>query len=90
MKASEVLRILKVSRVTLSNYVKTGRIKAIKKENGTYDYDDESIYRLIGKHIRKDAVYGRVSTHKQKKELVRQVNELEKYMKKINNENYDI
>lgn len=37
MKAKEVLNLLQVTRVTLSNYVKLGLIKTTKKGNGKYD-----------------------------------------------------
>ena len=44
MKASEALRLLKATRVTLCSYVRTGKIKATKLANGQYEYNDESIY----------------------------------------------
>ena len=34
MKSKEVLRILGVSRVTLNTYVKNGKIKVTKLDNG--------------------------------------------------------
>ena len=39
MKAKEVLKILCISRPTLTKYVKTGVIKATLQTNGDYDYE---------------------------------------------------
>lgn len=74
MKAKEVLQILKVTRQTLTKYVKEGRVKVTVKGNGQYDYDSDSVYKLLNKDIeRKTYVYARVSTAKHKKELDNQV-----------------
>lgn len=74
MKAKEVLQILKVTRQTLTKYVKEGRVKVTVKSNGQYDYDSDSVYKLLNKDIeRKTYVYARVSTSKQKKDLENQV-----------------
>ena len=74
MKAKEVLQILKVTRQTLTKYVKEGRVKVTIKENGQYDYDSDSVYKLLNKDIeRKTYVYARVSTSKQKCDLENQV-----------------
>ena len=74
MKAKEVLQILKVTRQTLTRYVKEGRVKVTLKENGQYDYDSDSVYKLLNKDIeRKTYVYARVSTSKQKCDLENQV-----------------
>lgn len=74
MKAKEVLQILKVTRQTLTRYVKEGRVKVTIKENGQYDYDSDSVYKLLNKDIeRKTYVYARVSTSKQRCDLENQV-----------------
>lgn len=74
MKAKEVLQILKVTRQTLTKYVKEGRVKVTVKGNGQYDYDSDSVYKLLNKDIeRKTYIYARVSTAKQKKDLDTQV-----------------
>ena len=44
MKAKEGLRLLKITRPTLSTY-----IIGHKKENGQYDYDNSSIYKFLNK-----------------------------------------
>lgn len=74
MKAKEVLQILKVTRQTLTKYVKEGCVKVTVKDNGQYDYDSDSVYKLLNKDIeRKTYIYARVSTAKQKKDLDNQV-----------------
>ena len=40
MKSKQVLQTLQISRVTLSAYVKNGKLKVTKLHNGYYDYDD--------------------------------------------------
>lgn len=82
MKASEVLKLLDISRVTLWSYVKNGKIKVTMKHNGYYDYDEESVYKLANITGRKNIIYGRVSTYKQKKDLDRQIILIKKYCEK--------
>ena len=80
MKAKEVLQILRVTRPTLTKYVKEGLIKVSVKANGQYDYDSDSVYNLLNKDIeRKTYIYARVSTAKQKKDLENQVNLLKTF-----------
>lgn len=80
MKASEVLQILQITRPTLTKYVKTGKIKVTVKGNGQYDYDTESVYKMLNKDIeRKTYLYARVSTPKQKKDLDNQIQLLKNY-----------
>lgn len=80
MKAKEVLQILRVTRPTLTKYVKEGLIKVTVKGNGQYDYDSDSVYKVLNKDIeRKTYVYARVSTAKQKKDLENQVNLLKTF-----------
>ena len=74
MKANKVLKILQVTRPTLVSYVKSGKIKATRLTNGYWDYDDDSVYELVGlKDQRKVVVYSRVSTNNQKKSLESQI-----------------
>jgi len=80
MKAVEVLKLLRVTRPTLTAYVKRGFIRATTKPNGQYEYDDKSIYSFLNKNIeRKTYIYARVSTPKQKKDLQNQVELLKSY-----------
>lgn len=74
MTAKEVLRILQITRPTLTKYVKSGLLEVTVKGNGRYDYDADSVYRMLNKDIeRKTYLYARVSTTKQKKDLENQV-----------------
>lgn len=84
MKSKEVLKLLGVTRVTLTSYVKNGKIKVVKQANGYYDYDDKSVYDFIGQNKRINIIYTRVSTHKQKDDLQRQTDILNEYCKKNN------
>ena len=43
MKCKEVLKILKVTRPTLTSYVKSGQLKVTVLPNGDYDYDEDSV-----------------------------------------------
>lgn len=80
MKACEVLNLLRVSRPTLTNYVKQGIINVIKLPNGRYDYDEKTVYDFMNKDIpRKNILYARVSTRKQKKDLETQIQSLKSY-----------
>jgi len=80
MKAKDALKILRVSRGTLTNYVKDGKIKVTKLPTGRYDYDEESVYNFLNKGVgRNTVIYARVSTPKQKKDLENQVELLKKF-----------
>jgi predicted site-specific integrase-resolvase len=77
MKAKEVIEILRISRSTLRKLRKGGVLKAKRLPNGHYDFDPESVYRYLleksGKPAeRKTVIYARVSTPKQKQDLVNQ------------------
>ena len=48
MKAKDVLKILNITRPTLTKYVKENKIKVDSVINGHYVYNDESVYSLIG------------------------------------------
>jgi predicted site-specific integrase-resolvase len=87
MKAKEALKVLGVTRISLYNYVKKGIIKVTTLKNGFYDYDNTSIYNFIGKFNRKNVIYARVSTFKQKNDLIRQVDYISSY---CNNNNIHI
>lgn len=55
MRSSDVCKLLNISRTALSFYVRDGKIKVTKKENGRYDYDDDSVYALRNQRIRKQS-----------------------------------
>lgn len=80
MKAKKVLKILKITRQTLTTYVKLGKIKVIKLPNKTYEYNDDDVYILGGyTPERYNVIYSRVSTNKQKNDLENQENTLINY-----------
>lgn len=77
MKAKEVLKLLGISRQSLLNYVKDGRIIVKAKLSKTFfDYDEDSVYSLIGnkahKQNKKILSYARVSTQSQHQQLKEQ------------------
>jgi putative resolvase len=73
MKSKEVLSLLKITRVTLWSYVKSGKISVIKLPNGYYDYDRDSVLKLSSASNRVNLIYARVSTNKQKRDLSTQL-----------------
>lgn len=74
MKAKEVLNLLHITRPTLSKYVNSGMIKAVKLDNGRYDYDIESVYSIINKGVpRKTCIYARIISAKFKSDLDEQI-----------------
>ena len=95
MKAKEVLSTLRITRQTLTRYVKEGVIIVHVNPKGRYDYDEKSVYSFLNKNIEKKTVlYSRVSTPKQKKDLLNQIELLKNYCfsngLKINNIYSDI
>jgi predicted site-specific integrase-resolvase len=84
MKSKDVLNLLKVTRVTLMNYVKSGKINATKMANGLYDYDESSVFAFLKKDSRHNVIYCRVSTYKQKNDLARQVDSVVEFCKTNN------
>ena len=80
MKAKEVLKILKITRPTLTKYVKDGKVKVRELPSGMYDYDEDSVFSIAGLcGERTCAIYARVSTQKQKKDLYNQIEIIRKY-----------
>ena len=80
MKAKEVMKILRISNPTLSRYIKNGWIRATRLPNNRYNYDEESVYEFLNSGVpRKNYLYGRVSTAKQKKDLENQIELLKTY-----------
>jgi predicted site-specific integrase-resolvase len=51
MKAKEVMRLLEISRPTLSRYVKQGLVKVDSIINGKYRYNKESVEKLLCNNI---------------------------------------
>jgi len=84
MKSKEVMKLLDISRSTLFNYTRDGKIKVIKLDNGYYDYDEESVFKVIKKDSRINVIYSRVSTYKQKTDLQNQINKINTYCQSKN------
>lgn len=83
MKCNKVLSLLNITRQTLCRYVKNDTIKVNELPSGQYDYDEESVYKVLNKNIdRKNVIYTRVSTQKQKHDLENQKNSIESYCMK--------
>ena len=83
MKSTKVLKILHVYRQTLVQYVKKKDIRVVKLPNGTYDYNDDDVYRKAGLAAeRMNVIYSRVSTAKQKTDLDNQEKTLIDYCNK--------
>lgn len=50
-----------------------------KNQNGRYEYDPDSVYKLITNKQKINVIYARVSTNKQKSQLQNQINKLTNY-----------
>lgn len=79
MTSKEVTTTLRISRGTLTNYVKRGFVKVDLTPTGRYVYDRKSVYSLINGGSRKTYIYARVSTQKQKDDLVNQIELIKQY-----------
>ena len=80
MKSKEVLKLLKVTRPTLTRYVREGKIKVTELPNGQYNYDEDSVLAMAGLAAqRKCVIYARVSTQNQKNDLANQVETLSRF-----------
>jgi putative resolvase len=80
MKAKEVLKLLKITRPTLCQYVRDKKIKVKELPNGFYDYNKEDVFKILNKDlIRSNVIYCRVSTNKQKNDLKNQENIIRKF-----------
>ena len=77
MKAKEVMKILKICRSTLYKYTNDGTLKSVKLDNGYFNYDEKSVYSLLKQDERYDIIYARVSTQKQKNDLITQINKIQ-------------
>jgi putative resolvase len=80
MKAKDVLEIAGISRRQLSRLVKNGSINVTVKSNGQYEYLADDVYKYLGKkRCNLNVIYARVSTNKQKADLLRQIERLEDF-----------
>ncbi len=80
MKAKEVLNLLQMSRKTLHVYAKDGRIRYTVMPNKMYNYNEEDVYKILNKDVkRKTVLYARVSTSKQKNDLQNQIDQMKQW-----------
>lgn len=80
MKSKEVLKLLQISRQTLTKWVKLGKISVKELPNGYYEYSDNDVYKIFNGNVqRKTFIYGRVSTNKQKQSLDTQIETLKQF-----------
>jgi predicted site-specific integrase-resolvase len=79
MTSKEVLETLRISRGTLTKYVKIGLIRTEERPFGRYNYNKEDVYKIINKSDRKTFVYARVSTPAQKSQLDNQIEMIKLY-----------
>lgn len=83
MKSAKVLKVLRITRQTLVQYVKRKEIRVVPLPNGTYDYNDDDVYCKAGlASERMNVVYARVSTAKQQADLENQEKTLIDYCNK--------
>jgi len=87
MKSKDVMKLLDISRSTLYLYVKSGKITGTKLHNGYYNYNEDSVFKLMKNDKRNNVIYARVSTYKQRKDLQTQINNIQNFCK---NSNYNI
>lgn len=80
MKSKDVLSLLKITRPTLTSYVKSGKIRTQTLPNGRYEYNDEDVYKFLFKDVpRKTYLYARVSSSSQKIDLENQIQLLKQF-----------
>ena len=83
MKANEVMKLLQISRSTLLRWRKDGILKATKLPSGQYDWDANSVFKILNKgEIRGVYLYARVSTPKQQQDLENQIENLQSFAMK--------
>jgi len=80
MKAGEALKVLRISSPTLYRWCDNGIIRRRKLPSGSYDYNEEDVYKVLNKDVRRKVyIYARVSTAKQKKDLSNQIEMLKNW-----------
>lgn len=83
MKSKDVLRVLDVTRQTLSKYVREGKIQVEVLSNGYFDYNENDVFKLANRgKTRNTVIYARVSTSNQRHDLENQIEMLQDFAKK--------
>ena len=76
------MQLLRISRQTVTRYVKDGILEVVVLPNGRYEYKDESVYTLLHKgEERKTVIYARVSSEKDTIVLEEQIFRLKQFRK---------
>ncbi len=74
------MNLLQISRKTLHVYAHDGRIRYTAMPNKMYNYNEEDVYRILNKGVkRKTVIYARVSTRKQKNDLQNQIEQMKQW-----------
>lgn len=77
------MKLLQISRSTLLRWRKEGILKATKLPSGQYDWDANSVFKILNKgEVRGVYLYARVSTPKQKQDLENQIENLQSFAMK--------
>src|SRR5699024_4941964 len=72
------MKLLQISRSTLLRWRKEGILKATKLPSGQYDWDANSVFKILNKgEVRGVYLYARVSTPKQRQDLEDQIENLQ-------------
>ncbi len=82
MKIKEVCKILQISKPTIYNYIDKGILHVKKTPTNIYLFNEEEVYNLAYKEYRKNVIYARVSTKKQKEDLENQIKTLQEFTNK--------
>ena len=79
-KAKEVLNLLQISRKTLHVCAQNGRIRHTVMPNKMYNYNEENVFKILDKDIkRKTVIYARVSAPRQKNDLQNQIEQMKQW-----------
>jgi predicted site-specific integrase-resolvase len=82
MKPSRVLKVLNITRKTLYNYVKSGKVHVSSLPRGRYEYSDEDVAKLAGMQAAKEekVVYIRAFTKEACEEQLKSMEPVEGYV----------
>ena len=79
LSGADVRKMFGVTRLTLFRYVRDGKLHPTKINSKIYLYDEEEVYRMLGKSLPSGAdvvIYARVNGPSQKEELNNQIQRL--------------
>lgn len=80
MKTKDVLSKLRITRPTLTKYVRTGVIRVRVLPNGRYDYNEEDVFAIITGGIeRATYVYASTWKNEMKQDTANQIESMKKF-----------